>query len=250
MNNEDLIKDVYDEERGCGFREEGGLYFRTDAFSIRPCGRVPLEIEECECCGLMLKQSRGFQWFHPQKIIASVIGQHIIIELIDDKVVLDRCDMASCGSCPFGAMTPMKAGLIWIGAEHYATHREFMSEAVTLGISRRIPAVPKGFKLGEHWIYLAHPHVFGKDKAGIFTAFKPTAIEYVVKGDEDDDELKKMIANGITPVRVHSEKHGDWIDQPDMSGDDDEPDIDDDFPMSLEYDDDKFEHTYIDDNDF
>jgi hypothetical protein len=36
---------------------------------------------------------------------------------------------------------------------------------------------------------------------GIFMAYKPTAIEYVVKGDESDEDLAAMQKRGITPVR-------------------------------------------------
>jgi hypothetical protein len=206
---EDLIKDVYDEERGCGFREEGGLYLKLDDFIMRRCGRALVPIVPCECCGLRLKQSRGFQWFNPQKIIASVL-QVEVLELLDDVTVLDKCGDNFCGRCFFGMATPQRAGLI---------------------ISRRIPAVPKGFKTGEDVVYLAHPNAFD-DQPAIFLGFKPSAIEYVVKGDEEEEELLEMIEKGITPVRVHSSKYDEYADM-------DEPDIDDDFPMSLEYDDDR-----------
>ena len=34
------------------------------------------------------------------------------------------------------------------------------------------------------------------------TAFQPTAIEYVVKGDETEEELEALEARGIEPVKV------------------------------------------------
>jgi hypothetical protein len=37
---------------------------------------------------------------------------------------------------------------------------------------------------------------------GIVTAFRPTAIEYVVKGDETEEELEALEARGIEPVEV------------------------------------------------
>lgn len=211
---EDLIKDVFDEERGCGFREEGGLYMRLDNVVFHPCGRALIPIVPCDCCGLALKQSRGFQWFNPQKIIASQLDLQIL-ELLGDETRLESCGR-NCRSCKFGMATPMQAGLIWIGAEHYPTIADFRIEAMTLGISRRIPTVPKGFKVGEDVVYLAHPHGITKDQPAIFTAFVPSAIEYVVKGDEEEDDLRKMIENGITPVRVHSDKNGEWIEEDDI----------------------------------
>ncbi|UCC32345.1 MAG: hypothetical protein JSU86_08685, partial [Phycisphaerales bacterium] len=36
----------------------------------------------------------------------------------------------------------------------------------------------------------------------IFHAFKPTAIEYVVKPDDPQDKLERMVERGITLVRV------------------------------------------------
>ena len=39
-------------------------------------------------------------------------------------------------------------------------------------------------------------------KPGIVTAFCPTAIEYVVKGDETEEELEALEARGIEPVEV------------------------------------------------
>lgn len=41
-----------------------------------------------------------------------------------------------------------------------------------------------------------------KATPGIFRLFKPTMIQYVVKGTETGDELDEMQKRGITPVRV------------------------------------------------
>jgi hypothetical protein len=57
---------------------------------------------------------------------------------------------------------------------------------------------------------MAHPKaIMGTDdtgdihyQAGIFQAFKPTAIEYVVKGDESEEELARKVKRGITLVRI------------------------------------------------
>ena len=39
-------------------------------------------------------------------------------------------------------------------------------------------------------------------KPGVFSAFKPTAVEYVVRGDETKEELETKVKRGITPVKV------------------------------------------------
>jgi hypothetical protein len=47
-------------------------------------------------------------------------------------------------------------GLIWVGEAFYGNPQRFLDEAATMGISRRIAAVPRGFVLGEDYVLLAH----------------------------------------------------------------------------------------------
>ena len=42
----------------------------------------------------------------------------------------------------------------------------------------------------------------GEWRGGVITFFRPTAIEYVVSGDEPDDELEKLEKRGFRLVRV------------------------------------------------
>jgi hypothetical protein len=112
-----------------------------------------------------------------------------------------------------------KVGLLWIGAEYYATPQDFLAEAHKMGVSRRIKAVPRGFKVGEHWVFLAHPRLkqvnvvegYGDDAqakveyiAGVFQVFKPTGIEKIVTDVQAKDhaEMQKLRDAGITPVIV------------------------------------------------
>jgi hypothetical protein len=99
-----------------------------------------------------------------------------------------------------------RAGLMWIGEKFYSTE-SFTQEAAELGISKRISAIPHGFKIGETWIFLAHKKaiknnvVFDgeeieKPRAGIFMAFKPARIEKIVLQSE---------------FKIHSNLKG-WID--------------------------------------
>jgi hypothetical protein len=53
----------------------------------------------------------------------------------------------------------------------------------------------------------------------IFSVFRPSAIEYVVKGDETDEELESLGERSITPVRVERVKtEGDEDDKPTERG--------------------------------
>jgi len=86
-----------------------------------------------------------------------------------------------------------------------------------MGISRRLNnGMPKGFVLGESWAWIIHSKAIrvgteggpGTEgavegyKPGFVAAFKPTAIQYVVIGNESEQYLKELIRKGITLVNV------------------------------------------------
>jgi hypothetical protein len=101
-------------------------------------------------------------------------------------------------------------GLLWCGEKFYKTPQDWMREARLQGVSRRISTVPNDFVVGETWVLMAHPKAVRRvdDEGettyhpGIFQAFLPTAIEYVVKGDETEEELARKVKWGITLVRI------------------------------------------------
>jgi hypothetical protein len=200
--------------RGCGYRKGGGIYLVSGALS-EPCPKLPIELHSCPACGGGIRQSRGFTWIRPDPLLDP--GAHGSEE--HDAV------------CPLGSVygdlwaRGERAGLIWVGASFYKTPTEFMAEAAVLGVSRRISAVPRGLKVGETWIALAHPKAVpgecehgapvqagcpncpggisaGEWRGGVVTFFRPTAIEYVVKGTETEEELDKLEARGFRLVKV------------------------------------------------
>jgi hypothetical protein len=93
-----------------------------------------------------------------------------------------------------------------------------MLEAHSMGVSKRVPAVPKELKLGETWVYLVHRKGIEtgerdpktgkmKYKMAIFAAFIPQAIEMPVWESELTEERKtELEKRGITPVPI---KDGD-----------------------------------------
>lgn len=186
-----------DNKRGCGWRKPGGLYLMSGGLSTG-CEAMPVPLVVCPTCHGGIKPARGFTW-------------------IDTKALMNH-RMSEPGAtgcpdtfCPFGG-SQGKHGLIWIGGAYYKTPEDWTREAREQGVSRRISAVPKDFKLGETWVLVAHREAIVKTpaaegvepeyEAAIFHAFMPTAIEYVVKGDETEDELAKLEKRGITPVKV------------------------------------------------
>jgi hypothetical protein len=148
------------------------------------------------------------------------------------------------------------AYMMSVGKKFYPHTGDFMKEAIAQGISKRIAALPRDFKVGESVVALAHHEAvlvnheelvveYSVDKnpesmffneevtaahkeekptwaPGIFTLFKPDRIEYVVKGDETDEFIERLLKRGITPVNVI---HAEDVQLPmPMEGDRTEPD--------------------------
>src|SRR3974390_353810 len=156
--------------RGCGYRKVNGLYIVGEGEGV-PCCKMPILLRVCPCCGAGIKQSRGWSWIDPQPFLKG--------ECLAGSAFQGNCPAAS----PAGLGE--RVGLLWLGAEFYPTPASFAKEAHELGISRRIAAVPRGFKVGEHWVFLAHPKMQletdpetneQKWVGGIFRIFKPTRI--------------------------------------------------------------------------
>jgi len=182
--------------RACGYRKVGGLYLVSTQFGA-PCCKLPLALHVCPTCNSGVKQTRAWQWIDPRPWLAG--------------------ECRSYGPVPCPAARPAllgeRVGLLWIGAQFYPTPEDFSVEATRMGVSRRILAVPRGFKLGTTWVFLAHPRVMRSIdaetgevvwKPGIFKIFRPTAIEKIVTATqaEDTEEMARLEKAGITPVVV------------------------------------------------
>lgn len=187
-------------KRGCGYRAPGGYYLVAGAPSAH-CFKTPYPLTVCPTCSQGIKPARGFTWLNTVELC-----KH------DDH---PACEVRHCEQCPLGGAVSDRVGLIWVGEAFYKTPYEFAAEAIKMGISRRITAIPRGFVVGETWVLLAHKKALQAEKAvhgdegtetenipGIFQAFRPTAIEYVVRGDETEEEIKSLEKRGITPVEV------------------------------------------------
>jgi hypothetical protein len=174
--------------RLCGYRKKKGIYLISDGLAA-PCDKLPVPLCACPTCGGGIKQARGFTW-------------------IDSKLFQTKYCSGDCQSCPFNDKDK-KWGLLWVGQKFYSTPNAFTHEAKVMGVSKKIGRVPYDLKIGETWIALAHPHaivtVSGKDiikQAGIFHAFRPTRIEYVVTGRETEKDLLALEKRGFTLVNV------------------------------------------------
>jgi len=217
-----MVKRVQDRKRGCGWRKPGGLYLVASGLSAR-CGKLPLELSVCPVCGSGIKPARGWTW-------------------VDGSALFDGvpCGAAPerCAACPIGKGLG-RCGLLWIGGRHYKRPGDWTREANKQGVSRRIPALPRGFEVGKTWVLVAHrqalslpcptcegllptldearvgdgacPECNGTGivyRPGIFHAFLPEEVQYVVAGNETDEELARMEERGVTPVEVERVEDG------------------------------------------
>jgi hypothetical protein len=222
--------------RGCGYRKPGksgvGIYLIAEGLSS-PCGRLPLPLEICPCCSGGIKPTRGWTWITPRLLFGSPQAMDALAG------TARRCELAGmrlvggpkpgalsviksgdhpdeCASCPVGGALPDgKHGLLWVGGAFYKTPADFTTEARRMGVSRKLSALPRGFKLGETWVYLAHREALGLPDseqriAGIFSAFKPTGVDLVIEIDpsaacnvpERAEKLAEEIGDGARIVKV------------------------------------------------
>lgn len=201
------LKTLFERQRRCGYRKPGGLYLICDQPG-HTCGKLPLALVRCPVCGAGIKPTRGFAWIEPGPLF---YGR--------------ACNEPACGVCGVCALRDPeriigdRAGLVWIGEKFYDPD-EWMAESVERGVSRRIPAVPKDFVIGEHWVFAGHRRgitmictcksdpcpvckgVGWRMGPALIHAFRPDRIEYVVTGHETDAELERLVKRGVTPVRV------------------------------------------------
>ena len=192
-----MIETRYDRERGCGWRQPGGTYLVTSTELWGSCDRMPLALTVCGTCGHGIHQTRSWTWLTLPETLLDAEPR--------------TCDHRHCAACPLSpSRATVRVGLLWCGEKFYATPQDWIREAREQGVSRRIRTVPNDFVVRETWVLMAHPKaIMGTDDTGdiayhpgIFHAFKPSAIEYVVKGDESEEELARKEKRGITLVQI------------------------------------------------
>jgi hypothetical protein len=246
-------------KRGCGYRKVGGLYLVGPKLS-GGCGKLPVELHVCPTCTSGIKQTRGWIWVAAKPIFEAqeCREQGVLTSAMVANGSVTHMRDRGCDACPLGGGIDLlgdKCGLLWVGGKFYPEPEDWMKEANTLGVSRRIAALPRGFKLGEHWVLIAHPRAIKRrpqtpeeqaelvdaNKArvqddlpleaflvrkGIISVFQPTAIEKIVTESQAKEtaEMDALRKKGITPVVVPDEDkdhQGNVFDVDD--GEDDDP---------------------------
>jgi hypothetical protein len=204
-----------EQKRGCGYRKIGGLYLVSDPGFQLECDGLPLELQRCECCGFIPPFSRNLQRVNPEYIKQAEHKHHMNQEKEHPEHGYCSC-FPVCPICYPENQAILSFGLMFVGKKSY-TPQSFIKEAMSLGISKRIPEIPNWLIMGETWVFLAHqkvPKVSLEElktngmrlkepeyMSAIFYGFKPQRIEMPVwKGDLTDAELLKLEEKGITPV--------------------------------------------------
>jgi len=180
-----------EKKRGCGYRKVGGIYLVGKGVAV-DCDRMPYPLVACPTCGAEVKFSRGFQWLNAKDFF----GEH------------EGCKDKHRPNCPICQPPEGKRyGLMWVGEKYY-TPTAFVSEAIEMGVSKRIGSIPPELKLGETRVVLAHKAVAveGADKpmGAIFYSFVPTAIEKIITESQskDPDVMQEIKQQGMTAVIV------------------------------------------------
>lgn len=204
------VSEVQDHERGCGWRKEGGFYLMAGGFETH-CYLLPVPLVDCPHCGTRVTATRAMRRINFRTIFGMRVCPNIYPE-----------ECRTCVSQKFDM-----GYLMLVGSGFYKTPTQFLEEAnrdvggKLMGISKRIPRMangmpmlPKEFKVGESPIALSHhaaivkyvPTPDGKLEAemheGIFAVFIPDRIEYIVRESDTEEELQKLVDNGITLVRI------------------------------------------------
>lgn len=209
------LTQVVEGVRGCGWRTPGGIYLMSDGVGVH-CEALPVPLHVCPTCGHGVKPSRGLTWVEPDALLEGYLGPH--------------GDETYHAACPLYAPGRLgeRAGLLWIGEMYYPTPRDWESEGRRMGFSRRLSGIPKGFEIGKTWVLTAHRKgmVLGYGRGdethatladvpdgegevetrygpAIFHVWKPDRIEYVVKGDETEEELDRLESRGLSLVQVY-----------------------------------------------
>lgn len=209
---------LHEPARGCGYRKPGGLYLVSGDL-LAPCHKLPIELSVCPTCNQGVKPARGWSWVNFDAIVQP--APH------DGPSHANSCVLSRPGQW---VMEDGRVGLIWIGESFYKNTAAFMREAKKMGVSRRLHNIPRGFEAGKTLVLLAHrmaisevthaqdgfkvaadplDAVTDKDltvefRPGIFSAFIPERVEYVLKPSEERDQevIQRYRDRGIEPVIV------------------------------------------------
>ena len=188
-------------ERECGYRKVGGMYL-VGGILDAPCDRLPIELVVCKVCGQGQRVGKGFTKFDPYELW----GVH------------EKCkDSKGCYCC----YPPHLGYMMRVGSGFY-NMETFIHEARQMGVSKRIPFIPRELVVGLTPIYLVHKEAIVKypnwmDKKntnqevtisdGVFAAFIPQRIETLMWQSElatewGEKRAERLEKRGVTIIPI------------------------------------------------
>jgi hypothetical protein len=209
-------------KRGCGYRKVGGLYIvaRPEEMISISCDRLPIPLHVCPVCSQGIKFSRGWTWIDPFKLFEGDHGDECTCYLTCPACVpsfhfrqqVEGTELSE----PIENDKIVKAGLVWVGEKYYSPE-SFCQELREQGFSKRISALPKGYKPGVTWIFTAHKKAVvdpgGDQVPGIFYAVQAPRVEKIVLQSEFDSYVlwKKLTAEGDREEAVKADGVPDHV---------------------------------------
>ena len=144
---------MQEQKRGCGFRKIHGVYLVGSGMSVS-CDRLPILLEVCPTCNEGLKFSRN-----PRQIDAfKMFGVHGAVvqgffEACPEAVSPEAIPESYCYVCRPPSDVP--SYIMGVGERHY-TPESFCKEALEMGVSKRVPNIPKNIVIGKSVVFLSH----------------------------------------------------------------------------------------------
>lgn len=211
----ETVQVLYERRRGCGWRKGGGTYAFGGGFNMDSCCLLPAEVHVCPTCNQGIKPSLGWSWIKPEAVLETPTGCEIdasVQKMYKSWPACPARHLAAGRDPKSGAPLERRCGLLWIGTEHYASPSDFIIEARRMGISRRLPTAPRGFKAGEDWVLLGHRKAIGRHpdyRPGIFLVWQPKELQYVLPKDATAEQVRDLRKRGLVPVIVEELHSGD-----------------------------------------
>ena len=66
-----------------------------------------------------------------------------------------------------------------------------------MAISKKIAAIPHGFEVAEHYVYLAHKKAVDGVQSGLFHAFRPSYVDLVIDDENNIPERALTLAKKL-----------------------------------------------------
>lgn len=225
-------------KRGCGYRKPGGLYLMADNL-LRSCGRLPHELTVCPTCSHGIKPARGWTWVQAEDLLGEMDDcpgfQCSYVCPLRDPSVLGRAGLIWIGETYYPSPLhfiregiekgisrrittvprDFEVGETWVLLAHRKAVRTWetvekpvVEVSVVEDLTKEMDEILERNGIeASPWIETrptgevttVKEQVF---RPGIFGVFRPDRIEYVVKEDDSEEDLERLIARGITPVKV------------------------------------------------